>query len=119
MVPIDVASLEEELEQHNDQISLLLQQSQSLSEEREELSQQYDEQKNEQDMAGVRSKEILDKMELIKSELEQLTGDAAEQRRFQCYYEQKHEKLMADINRKRQEFDVMESRLVNGEQPRA
>jgi chromosome segregation ATPase len=66
MVPIDVASLEEELEQHNDQISLLLQQSQSLSEEREELSQQYDEQKNEQDMAGVRSKEILDKMELIK-----------------------------------------------------
>ena len=66
VVPIDVASLEEELEQHNDQIGLLTQHSQSLSEEREEMSHQYDEQKKQQGMEGSKGKEILDKMEQIK-----------------------------------------------------
>ena len=66
MVPTDVASLEEELEQHNDQIGLLMLHSQSLSEEREEMSHQYDEQKKQQGVEGIKSKEILDKMEQIK-----------------------------------------------------
>ena len=49
---------------------------------------------------------------LFQGELEQSSDTAANLRRHQRHYEQKHHELMEDINSKRQEFDAMELRLV-------
>lgn len=45
--PVDVTALQEELEEHNNKISMLSQQSQTLTEEYEEMNYQYREQKKE------------------------------------------------------------------------
>ena len=66
MSSVDIAGLEEELEEHNDRIGILTQQSQTLTEQYEEMQHQYDEQKAGVDAEKGKAKETLDKMEQIK-----------------------------------------------------
>jgi chromosome segregation ATPase len=109
---VDVAGLEEELEEHNGRIGILTQQSQTLTEQYEEMHQQYEEQKAEMDSEKDKTKETLDKLEQIKDGIERLAQTVSAAKGHQNHYEQKLNELMENIAGCQREVDAMETRAT-------